>query len=62
MDYSKSIRSRVVAMEVGAVLTFADVEATGSTLRNYAATIGPLMGRQYSVHKNERGHEIIRTE
>lgn len=62
MDYSKSIRSRVVAMEAGEVLSFADAEATGNTLRNYAATIGPLMGRAYSVHKVEMGHEIRRTE
>lgn len=62
MDYSKSIRSRVVAMEVGAVLEFKEGDATERTLRNYAATIGPLMGRSYSVHKVESGHEIRRTE
>lgn len=62
MDYSKSIRSRVVKMEAGEVLFFADSEATERTLRNYAATIGPLMGRFYSVHKVDGGHEICRPE
>ena len=62
MDYSKSIRSRVVKMEAGEVLCFAEAEATENTLRNYAATIGPLMGRFYSVSKVAGGYEIRRTE
>lgn len=60
MDYSKSVRSRVIKMEKGETLFFCNDEVRGSTLRNYAASIGPLTGRSYEVHKVNGGFNITR--
>lgn len=59
---SQSLRSRIIAMEVGEGLSLSVAEANGATLRGYATNIGFDMNRQYSVHRNreERLYTIIR--
>lgn len=60
IQYNTSLRSRILALEVGEQLT---AKAKRTTLQNYASVIKEVTGRKYKVHKHTEGiYSIFRYE
>lgn len=63
MDKQKSLRSRMLGMEIGDTIEVC-VDCYGyTTVRTYAATLGYATMRRYSTHldRDSRNYQITRT-
>lgn len=63
MGKNTSLRSRVLAMEVGEIITIPVSEYGYTTIRGYASDLGFATNRKYSTKRNReaRTYTIIRT-
>ena len=60
MNNSKSIRSRLMALQPGGCLRFQGVKE--NTLRNTACIIGSLSGKRFKVSKKDDVFSVYRYE